>query len=149
MQFETIHLDDWDRRIIAILRSGVITNSEVAKQLDVSEGMVRQRVKRLREAGVLELRGVVNPDALDDHHIVWIGAEVAESRLLSQKAEQIAALPSVLSVSIVSGRYDLVVELLLESQRGLVDFLINQLSTVEGITRTESFLTLKTYSKFV
>jgi Lrp/AsnC family transcriptional regulator for asnA, asnC and gidA len=55
----------------------------------------------------------------------------------------------VLSVSLVSGRFDLIVELLLDSHHGLVDFLTEELSQVQGIGRTESFVTLKTYSKFV
>jgi len=74
---------------------------------------------------------------------------VAATRQLVQKAEEVAALPDVLSVSIVSGRFDLFIELLLDSHRGLVQFLAEQLSRVDGIQSTESFVTLKTYSKFV
>ncbi|HKK47744.1 MAG TPA: Lrp/AsnC family transcriptional regulator, partial [Alkalispirochaeta sp.] len=108
-----------------------------------------QRIKRLREDGILSLRGLINPDILANRQVVWLGANVAETRLLDKKAEEIAGLDHVLSVSITSGRFDLIVELLLDSHRGLVDFLINHLSRVEGIERTESFVTLKTYSKYV
>lgn len=147
---EKIHeLDARDWAIIELLRAGTISNSAVAKELGVSEGMIRQRIKRLREHGILSLRGLINPDILANRQVVWLGANVAESRLLEKKAEEIARLDNVLSVSISSGRFDLIVELLLDTHRGLVDFLIHELSRVDGIVRTESFVTLKTYSKFV
>ncbi|MFP4152110.1 MAG: Lrp/AsnC family transcriptional regulator [Alkalispirochaeta sp.] len=142
-------LDQRDWEIIELLRAGTISNSAVAKELGVSEGMIRQRIKRLRELGILSLRGLINPEILANRQVVWLGANVTESRLLDQKAAEIAQLDDVLSVSIVSGRFDLVIELLLDSHHGLVDFLINELARINGITRTESFVTLKTYSKFV
>lgn len=142
-------LDDRDWAIIELLREGVISNSAVAKELGVSEGMIRQRIKRLRELGILSLRGLINPEVLVNRQVVWLGANVVESHLLGEKAEEISKLKDVLSVSIVSGRFDLVIELLLDSHHGLVDFLIEELSQVSGITRTESFVTLKTFSKFV
>ncbi len=142
-------LDERDWAIIELLRAGTISNSAVAKELGVSEGMIRQRIKRLRELGILSLRGLINPEILANRQVVWLGANVVESHLLAQKAEEISRLKDVLSVSIVSGRFDLVIELLLDSHHGLVDFLIEELSQVKGIGRTESFVTLKTYRKFV
>lgn len=150
MASDTRHdLDERDWEIIELLRAGTISNSAVAKELGVSEGMIRQRIKRLRELGILSLRGLINPEILANRQVVWLGANVMESHLLAEKAEEIAGLKDVLSVSIVSGRFDLVIELLLDSHHGLVDFLIDELSRVSGISRTESFVTLKTYSKFV
>jgi Lrp/AsnC family transcriptional regulator for asnA, asnC and gidA len=74
---------------------------------------------------------------------------VAESRLLEAKAKEVSVLENVLSVSIVSGRYDLIAEVLVDSNRGLVQFLTGQLSKVKGIVHSESFLMLRNYHKFV
>lgn len=138
---------DW--QIIGLLRAGTISSSAIAKELKVSEGMIRQRIKRMRSAGAISLRGFINPEILPDRQIVILGAKVAATRQLVKKAEEVAALPDVLSVAIVSGRFDIMIELLLDSHKGLVQFLSEQLSRVEGITSTESFVALKTYSKFV
>ncbi|MFP4301313.1 MAG: Lrp/AsnC family transcriptional regulator [Spirochaetaceae bacterium] len=141
--------DERDWQIISLLRGGVISNSAIAKELGVSEGMIRQRIKRMKDQGVLSLRGLINPEILQDRQVVWLGINVAATRQLEEKAEELSKLPDVLSVSIVAGRYDLVVELLLDSHRGLVSFLTEQLASVEGIVSTESFVTLRNYSKFV
>jgi Lrp/AsnC family transcriptional regulator for asnA, asnC and gidA len=40
-------------------------------------------------------------------------------------------------------------EVLVDSNRGLVKFLTEDLSTIQGIALTESFLMLKNFNKFV
>lgn len=141
--------DATDWKIIDILRKEYQSNNQIARQLGVSEGMIRRRIQKLREAGILKIRASINPDVLEDQQPAVIGVNVAESRLLDSKAKEIAELPNVLSVSIVSGRYDLLAEVLVDSNRGLVRFLTEELSQVKGISKTESFLLLKSVGKFV
>jgi Lrp/AsnC family transcriptional regulator, regulator for asnA, asnC and gidA len=141
--------DDKDWQIITLLRAGTISNSTIAQELGVSEGMIRQRIKRLREYDILSLRGLINPDILGNSQIVMVAANISESSLLEATAEAIEKLEKVLSVSIVSGRYDIIIELLIDSNRGLIDFLSKDLSQVPHIKNTESFVLLKNYSKFV
>lgn len=141
--------DATDWKIIELVRAGTVSNSAIATQLHLSEGTVRQRIKRMKDAGVLAFRGLIDPDVLVNRQLTVIGASISESRLLDAKAREISLLENVLSVSITSGRFDLLIEVLVDSNHGLVDFLIRELSQVEGISKTESFLLLKTFSKFV
>jgi len=141
--------DDTDWKIIEILRKGYVPNNTIARELDISEGTVRLRLKKLRDAGILEIKALINPDTLENKQLALIAMRVAESRLLESKAAEIAQLENVLSVSIVSGRYDLIAEVLVDSNRGLVSFLTEELPSVEGVLSSESFLLLKNYGKFV
>jgi len=141
--------DDTDWKIISILKRGDVSNNTIAHELGVSEGTVRARLKRLKEAGILQIRALINPDVLSNKQLVIVAVRVAESKLLERKAEELARLENVLSVSIASGRYDLIAEVLLDSNRGLVRFLTEELSTIDGILASESFIMLKNYNKFV
>lgn len=141
--------DDTDWKIIDILRRGYVPNNTIARELDISEGTVRLRLKKLRDAGILEIKALINPETLANKQLALIAMRVAESRLLESKAAEIATLENVLSVSIVSGRYDLIAEVLVDSNRGLVHFLTEELPAVEGVLSSESFLLLKNYGKFV
>ncbi len=141
--------DEFDWRIIEILRQEYQPNNEIARRLNISEGMVRQRVKRLKEAGILAVRALIDPEVLENRLVALIAVNVGEARLLDQKAQEISALEGVLSVAVVAGRYDLLVEVLVDSNRGLVRFLTETLSQVEDISKTESFVLLKSYRKFV
>ncbi len=144
-----IQPDETDWKIIEILQQGWVPNNTIARALNISEGTVRSRLKKLKDAGILTIRALINPDVLANKQLVLVALTVAESRLLERKAEEISHLPNVLSVSITSGRYDLIAEVLVDSNKGLVKFLTEELSGIEGITRSESFIMLKNYNKYV
>ena len=141
--------DDLDWKIINILSEESVPNSTIAEALGVSEGTVRARLKKLKEAGILQVRALINPDVLAQKQLMLIGMKVTETRLLETKAQEVATLAGVLSVSIASGRYDLIAEVLTDSNRGLVKFLTEGLSTIDGIQSSESFIMLKSYGKYV
>jgi Lrp/AsnC family transcriptional regulator for asnA, asnC and gidA len=146
---EDMQLDETDWKIIDILREANVPNSAIASALHLSEGAIRQRLKKLKDSGVMVVRGLINPDILQDQQIAIIAVTVAESALLESKAGEIAELENVHSVIITTGRYDLMVEILVDSNKGLVRFLTEQLSQVAGVSSTESFLILKGYNKYI
>lgn len=141
--------DATDWKIIEILQKGYVPNNTIARQLDISEGTVRGRLKKLRDADILQVRALINPEVLENKQVALVAMRVTESRLLDLKAEEVSRLQDLLSVSIISGRYDLIAEVLVDSNRGLVRFLTEPLSTVQGVLSSESFLMLKSYRKYV
>lgn len=141
--------DEIDWKIIEILRERFIPNNAIARELGVSEGMIRQRVKRLKEAGILKIKALINPDVLENLQLAMVAINITESALLKKRADQIASLENVLSVSFTSGRYDLFAEVLVSSNHDLVRFLTEELPNVEGVTNTETFMMLRSYGKFV
>jgi Lrp/AsnC family transcriptional regulator for asnA, asnC and gidA len=141
--------DEIDWKIIEILACGYQSNNTIARDLKLSEGTIRQRIKRLKELGILTVKALIDPNLIEKRQLALVTVNVAETRLLEAKAKEISGIDGVVSVSIVSGRYDLIVEVLVDSNHGLVRFLTEKLSIVEGITKTESFLLLKSYGKYV
>jgi Lrp/AsnC family transcriptional regulator for asnA, asnC and gidA len=141
--------DALDWKIINILSQKYMPNSTVAKKLSVTEGTIRQRLKRLQGGNVLKIRALRDPNILENQQLAIVAATLMEAKYLDKKAREISELDNVLSVSIVSGRYDVLIEVLLESNRGLVTFLTEKLSTIEGISKTETFVILKSYNKWV
>jgi Lrp/AsnC family transcriptional regulator, regulator for asnA, asnC and gidA len=147
---QPVELDALDRGIVEALRKdGRMNNSALAAELGVAEGTVRQRIKKLLDTGAFRVAGMLDPELLPDHQLCVIGLKVDESRQLEQRAHDVAALPEVRSVAIVTGRYDLLVEVLVSSNQGLIRFLSESLAEVPGITSSETFLLLKTYDKWV
>ena len=144
-----MQLDAIDWKIINILRESHVPNSTIARELDLSEGAIRQRLKKLKDSGVMVVRGLINPDILSNQQIAMVAATVAESSMLETKAKEIAGLRDVQSVNITTGRYDLMIEILVDSNKGLVKFLTEELSQVKGIASTESFIMLKGYNKHI
>jgi len=141
--------DKLDWKIINVLSKKHIPNSTLAKKMQVSEGTIRQRLKKLQKRGVLKVRALRDPNILENQQLAIVASTLMETKLLDKKAQEVSELENVLSVSIISGRYDILIEVLVESNRGLVSFLTEKLSTIKGISKTETFVILKSYEKWV
>ena len=146
---QKIEPDETDWQIINELSEINQTNTMLAQKLGVSEGKIRQRLKKLHDANVLKIRALRNPDILTEQQLAFVATSITESKYLKQKAEEISQLKNVQSVSILSGQYDLMVEVLVNSNRGLIQFLTEELSKIDGISKTETFLILESINKWI
>jgi len=62
------------------------------------------------------------------------------------KGEEISRLKGVVSVSVVTGRYDLIVQVLFKEGYGLLEFYTEELSKVKDIQSVETFVVYKGYN---
>lgn len=140
-----VQLNKLDWEIIGELqKNGREPNSTIAKKLDVTEGTIRQRVKKLLEAGVLRVSGQLNPEFLEGHQMILMGVNIKESSRLEKTFDELSLLEEVHSVAITSGRYDLFIQVIVSNNLGVVNFLTKSMSKIEGISQTETFVLLKT-----
>ena len=93
--------------IIRHLRDGRKSFRQIAKALGISENTVRKRVNDLISEGVLNITGQVNPEAIPGHKIAIIGVKLSTMNLIS-KAEEFSKLKGVISASVVTGRFDII-----------------------------------------
>ena len=99
-------IDETSISIIKHLRNGRKSFKKIAEDLELSENTVRTRVSRLIDEGVLEITGLVNPEAIPRHRVVMVGVKLKTMDLV-KKGEEFSKLPGVVSVSVITGRYDL------------------------------------------
>jgi Lrp/AsnC family transcriptional regulator for asnA, asnC and gidA len=138
-------MDATDISIISELNDGRISFKTIADKLGLAEGTVRSRVKKLRSNGQLDITGLVDPEALDDHSVVIIGVRVKDMDLL-KKGEEFSRLPRVISVSVVTGRFDLIVTVLLEKDFGMLEFYTEEASRIDNIQSVETFVVYKSFN---
>jgi len=142
-------IDETDRDIIRILEeNGRIPNNEIAARLAVSEGTVRNRIKKMTENNYLKIRGQIDPDAGSKKQLLFILVKLEITKRWREIAEKVSQLPNVKSVSMITGRFDLIVELYIE-HHNLIDFLTHDLSDIGDISSTESLVTIGNFNKWV
>jgi Lrp/AsnC family transcriptional regulator for asnA, asnC and gidA len=135
--------DEIDRQIVAALRKdGREAFTQIAKRLNVSAGMIRMRYNRLVELGVLRVIAVSNPLSMGYNTMALIGIKTEGDKLL-EVAYQVTKLDEVVYLIVVSGSYDIIVEVMCRDQDHLLQFLTNRLYKIEGIRESESFIHLK------
>ena len=136
-------LDKKDREIISFLQyDGRIPYTKIAEELDITEGSVRRRVKRLVDAGQLQIVGIVEPKEMGWNEAGMIGINV-QTNLISDIADEIAQLPEVAYLFQAAGEFDLFAEVYCKDREHFVNFLNEKLQKIPGVTRTQSFLILK------
>jgi Lrp/AsnC family transcriptional regulator for asnA, asnC and gidA len=138
-------IDDQTIAIIRHLRDGRTSFKKIAAALDLSENTVRARVNRLREEGVLEICGLVDPEAIPGHRIVMVGVKLATMDLV-KKGEEFSRLRGVVSVSVVTGRFDLMLVVLLKEGFGLLEFYTEDVAGLDGVQSVETFVVYKGYN---
>jgi len=136
-------LDAIDHHIIEALRKdGREPFAQIAEQLKVSAGMIRQRYNRLVDLGYLKVVAATNPLMMGKRTMSLIGIRTDGRRLL-EVAEQITKFKEVIYVVLVSGRYDIMIEVFCKDHEELLEFMTEKLAKVEGVRETESFIYLK------
>ena len=118
--------------------------TKIAEELGVTEGTVRNRAARLKEENILQIIGMTEPHRMGYEAPAMIGVSV-QPALLETVAELIATFPEVSYLILVSGEYDLMVEVLCRNREHLATFVTNELQTIPGVQKTQTFMILHTY----
>jgi len=138
-------MDELDLAILASLQTnGRRPFTDIAQELEVSEGTVRNRVARLIKDKVLHIIGLVDPNSLGFNAPAIIGVSINEGDI-ETIASEIASFPEVSYLIMVSGEFDMIVEVLCRDREHLANFLNQKLRKVFGVSRTQTFMTLRTF----
>lgn len=140
--------DEIDRGIIQLLqKDGRLSNRSIAEKLSVSEGTVRNRIKKLKEKNILRVTALVNlfedPEFLSAYILVRL-----KTRNLIGVAEEFSKLPGVVSVAAVAGQYDLIAEVLVGDKVSFIDFVTKHVAEVQEVRSAESLVIFKSFNKW-
>ncbi len=140
-------IDDTNKAIIKQLRDGRKSYSAIAQELSITENTVRARVNKLVDENVLEITGLVDPTSLPNHKVMMMGIKL-KTLDLGRKAKEFTRLRGVVFTSVVTGRYDLIVQILINENDGytLLDFFNKELVKVSEIQDVETFVVYESYN---
>jgi Lrp/AsnC family transcriptional regulator for asnA, asnC and gidA len=138
-------IDELNLAIIKELRQGRKAFKTIAENLQVTENTVRSRAKKMEEAGFLSITGQVDLEYVPRHQLVFIAAKLKTTDIVG-KGEEFSRLKGVVSVSVVTGRYDLIVLVTFNEEYGLQEFYTEQLPKVEDVQYLETFVVFKGFN---
>lgn len=140
-----MEIDEINLAIINHLRDGRMPFKKIADLLALSEGTVRARVKKLKEEGILDITALVDPESLPDQNVVMVGVRLKDMDLV-KKAEEFSKLRGVISVCVVTGRFDLILTVLLTKDFTMVRFYTEEVSKLESVRAVETFVVYKSFN---
>ena len=110
------------------------------KVVGLSEAAVRQRVQRLVDNGVMQVVAVTDPLELGFSRQAMIGVRATGD--LDPVAEALAAMEEVDYVVVVAGSFDLLVEVVAESDEHLITIVSKRIRAIPQVLSTETFVYL-------
>jgi Lrp/AsnC family transcriptional regulator for asnA, asnC and gidA len=136
-------LDEMDLRILEHLEvDGRKSFSDIAADLGVTLSTVSNRVRRLIEDGILVIHGFLDPYQVGFNAPALILVSVDPPRV-EEAADGIAKFPEVLSLLMITGDFDLAVEVHCRDSNHLTDLLLNRLQRVGGVRETRTSIQLR------
>mgnify|MGYP004444627589 FL=1 len=146
-------LDETNKAIINEIsngRKGRKAFSTIAEKLGITENTVRARVNKLLEEGVLQISGLVDPQYLPDMQVVIMGIKLSTLNL-EEKAKEMLKLKGVISVVVVTGRYDLIIQVVTSTHddQSLLHFFKNELSKIKNVSDVETFVVYQSHNYMI
>ena len=134
-------LDKTSLEIVRLLQNGRISFKEIGRAVGLSEATVRTKVTRLTSEGLVDIKALVSTKDMEvGYNLAYVGVRL-KSPAMKDVAEAISTLRGVISVAIVTGRYDLMLTIMLAPDFSLMDFFEEMLAKQgDNISLNETFM---------
>lgn len=141
-------LDDLDRDILEMHQTDVtFPYTELAEKRDVTVATIRNRIKRLKASGVMDIILVMNPYKIGYSTFAIIGIKLEAGADADQVISTLLSIPGVTNLVMVAGRYDFFAHYVCQNMEEYRQFVAHRLRKIPGISNVESFLGLDLYER--
>ncbi|MCX7633786.1 MAG: Lrp/AsnC family transcriptional regulator [Turneriella sp.] len=135
----------------ALSENGLLTNAELASLTRLEEKRVAEIRHELESSGIiLKYRAIINWEKIESPGVIaviQVRVTPSEGQGYDEVARKIAAFPEVRTCLLVSGSFDLLVEVDGPSLRDVAFFVADKLATIEGVKHTSTNFLLKRYKQ--
>ena len=128
-----------DRLLIRLLQQNArMSFAELSRVTGIPESTVRRRVERLQDRGIIRFAMIADAEQLGYEISAMIGLRVDIGKL-KEIGKYLTERSEVVFASFLTGSFDIVAQVVVESQDALVDFLM-VVAGIDGVRNSETFL---------
>ncbi len=144
-QAQNLEIDNIDLKILSLLmQDATMPYTEIGKQVFVSGGTVHVRMKKMEELGVVKgSQLIIDYSKLGYDIIAFLGIYLQKSDLYDAVVVQLNDIPEILSLNYTTGNYSIFAKIICRDTKHLMEILHNKIQKVQGIERTETFISLE------
>lgn len=139
------NFDALDNEIIRLLtENGRMPIGEMAKKLNVTSPTIRNRIKDLEKSGIFKVSGLIDPSKHREMITALVAMSIQSYGKLDKILDKIAHLPNVVWAGVVTGRYDIIAEVVCVGGKDeLYRFTTNTILKIGNVVRSETFIMMK------
>ena len=141
---DVIQIDGIDKIILNnLMEDARMSINQLAKLVGISGAAVHQRLKKLEKAHLIQGSQMkVNPKKLGYTTLAFVGIYLDKAMNNPSAVEQLRKINEVIECHYTTGNWSILVKILCKDNEHLMNLLNNQIQKIEGISRTETFISL-------
>lgn len=138
-------IDATDRKILNLLTKDARSSlKQLGDACHLSSAGVHLRLKKLEEQGVITgSKYTLDYFKMGYQTQSFIGIYFDRANIYRKVSSALQAIPEVIECSYTTGNFSLLIKVLCRDNKHLTEILSNQIQTIEGIARTETFICLE------
>jgi len=130
-----------------LTKDGSISVPNLSKKLGINASVLYSRIKRLVKKKLIKKFTIVIDDALLGISVKATVGINRDPKLKDSIQKQLMETPEVISISEVTGRFDIMIRVLADNLESLHSVVIEKIGKIEGIQSTETFVELQKTDK--
>ncbi|MGW9684218.1 Lrp/AsnC ligand binding domain-containing protein [Flagellimonas sp. 2504JD1-5] len=140
----SVKIDGIDKKILRFLmedaRRPIL---EIARNIGISGAAIHQRLRKLENSGLLSgSKFIINPKVLGYTTMAYIGIFLDKAMSNPQAVKQLEKIPEVLECHYTTGNWSILIKVLCKDNEHLMHVLNKRIQQIEGVSRTETFISL-------
>jgi len=141
---KSISIDGIDKKILrTLMEDARIPILEIARNVDISGAAIHQRLRKLEKSGIIAgSKFVINPKMLGYETVAFIGVYLDKAIQNPEAIKQLKKVPEVLECHYTTGNWNVLIKILCKDNAHLMHLLNNEIQTISGVSRTETFISL-------
>lgn len=139
-----VKIDGIDKKILRYLmkdaRKPIL---EIARNIGISGAAIHQRLRKLENSGLIAgSKFIINPKILGYTTMAYIGIFLDKAMSNPIAVKQLEKIPEVLECHYTTGNWSILIKVLCKDNEHLMYVLNHDIQKIEGISRTETFISL-------
>lgn len=137
-------IDEIDLRILSVLSENAkMPYTEVAKRAFVTSGTVHFRMKKLEGSGIARTTLSLDYSKMGWAVTAFLGIFLEKSAYYNKVIRELKKIPEVVKVHYTTGNYNIFAKIHARDNKHLKDVLYDKIQLLEGVERTETFISLE------
>lgn len=141
---DKIEIDGIDKEILRFLmedaRKPIL---EIARKIGISGAAIHQRLRKLEQSGLIAgSKFIINPKVLGYTTMAFIGIYLDKAMRNPEAVKQLRKIPEVLECHYTTGNWSILAKIICKDNEHLMNLLNRKIQSIEGVSRTETFISL-------
>jgi Lrp/AsnC family transcriptional regulator, regulator for asnA, asnC and gidA len=138
-------IDQLDEKILKLITQNArIPFLEVARECGVSGAAIHQRVQRLLNIGVITgSEFIVDPQKMGYNTCAYMGIHLEKAKYHKEVVAALKKIPEIVECHYTTGQYAIFIKIQTKTNKHLKKIIDEELQEIEGIARTETFMSLE------